>query len=270
MTASLEADASAQAPKALQKVSCISYSVQFQEDQPEIKALINFSSEVNTITPAYVIKLELTARKTSVRAQKINSSPLEIDDMVSASFLLHDSLERVRFFEKTFLLANTSMEVVLGMPFLFLNNTNDEFAELEKLTWRSYMAAKTLPTTNRVEFIGKREFAKATLDENSKTLVEHVVVLEAETSIYPLRAAQIATLQWDKTLTEISAKYSDYADVFSLDLAMELSENMGINEHIIELIDEKQPLYGPIYALSSVELEILKTYIEIYLKTRFI
>lgn len=43
-----------------------------------------------------------------------------------------------------------------------------------------------------------------------------------------------------------------------------------MNEHIIELIDGKQLPYEPIYILSLVELEILKTYIETYLKTGFI
>ncbi len=82
--------------------------------------------------------------------------------------------------------------------------------------------------------------------------------------------AQIAALQWDKALTKIPAKYSDYADVFSSDLAIELPENTGMNKHVIELIEGKQPPYGPIYALSPVELETLKTYIKTHLKTRFI
>lgn len=51
---------------------------------------------------------------------------------------------------------------------------------------------------------------------------------------------------------------------------MELLENTGTNEYIIELINGKQPPYGPIYALSAVELETLKTYIEIHLKIGFI
>ena len=66
------------------------------------------------------------------------------------------------------------------------------------------------------------------------------------------------------------AKYSDYADVFSSDLAIELTENTEINEHAIKLIDKKQPVYGPIYAFSPVELEIWKTYIKTHLKTGFI
>ncbi len=51
---------------------------------------------------------------------------------------------------------------------------------------------------------------------------------------------------------------------------MELPENTDINKHAIKLVKDKQLLYGPIYSLKSVELKILKTYIETYLKTRFI
>ncbi len=51
---------------------------------------------------------------------------------------------------------------------------------------------------------------------------------------------------------------------------MELLENTSMNEHAIELIEGKQPPYGPIYALSPVEVETLKTYIKTHLKTGFI
>ncbi len=145
------------------------------------------------MTPVYAAELGLTTRKTSVGAQKIDGSPLETYGMVLASFLLQDSLGRVRFFEETFLLADTSMEVVLGMPFLALSNANFQFSA-EKLIWRTYTAAEALPTTSRVELIDKREFARAALDQNSEIFVVHVSVLEA-TTIYPSRAAQIAALQ---------------------------------------------------------------------------
>ncbi len=176
------------------------------------------------------------------------------------------------------MLTDTSMEVVLGMPFLFFSNADVEFAEQEKLTWRSYTAAEALPTTSRVELINKRGFAKAALDGNSETLVVHVAALELSTAmpIHPSRVPQVlegpilAALQWDKASTEIPAEYSDYTDVFSSDLVMELLENTGINEHAIELIEGKQRPYAPVYALSPVELETLKTYIKTHLKTGFI
>ena len=49
-----------------------------------------------------------------------------------------------------------------------------------------------------------------------------------------------------------------------------LPERIKLNKHAIDPEDGKQPPYGPIYSLGPVELEFLKTYIEIYLKTGFI
>ncbi len=253
----------------LQRVPCIRYPVQFQEDQPKFKALINSDGEVNAMTSAFTVKLGLRSRPTNIEAQKIDGSPLETYGMASARFSIQDSLERVWFFEETFLLADTSMKVVLGMLFLSLSNPDIEFAELGKLTWRTYTAAKALPTTSWVELINKREFTRAARDNNLETFVVHVSTLKA-TTIYSSRAAQIAALQWAKAPTEILAKYSDYADVFSSDLAIELPKNTGLNEHAIELVEGKQRPYGPIYALSPVELETLKTYIKTHLKTGFI
>ncbi len=45
---------------------------------------------------------------------------------------------------------------------------------------------------------------------------------------------------------------------------------MGINNHAIELMDNRQPSYGPIYSLGPVELETLKVYIENNLANGFI
>ncbi len=168
------------------------------------------------------------------------------------------------------MLVNTSMEVVLRILFLALSNADIQFSA-EELTWRTYTVAEALPITSWVEFIDKRKFAKAALNKNSKTFVIYVLALAvAESSIHPFQTAQIAALLWNKVLTEIPVKYFDYADVFSSDLAMELPENTGINEYVIKLIDGKQSPYGPIYALSLVELETLKTYLKTHLKTGFI
>lgn len=51
---------------------------------------------------------------------------------------------------------------------------------------------------------------------------------------------------------------------------MKILDNISMNEYGIKLVDEKQVSYGFIYTLSPMELEILKTYIETYHKTRFI
>ncbi len=145
------------------------------------------------MTPAYATELGLTTQKTNVRAQKMDGSPLETYGMASARFSIQDSLGKIWFFEETFLLADTSMEVVLGMPFLSLSNANVEFTELGKLTWRTYTAVEASPTTSWIKLIDKKEFARTVLDKNSETFVVHVSALEAMT-IHPSRAAQITAL----------------------------------------------------------------------------
>ncbi len=74
----------------------------------------------------------------------------------------------------------------------------------------------------------------------------------------------------DETPTKVPSKYADFADVFLLKLAAELLEHTEINDHAIELVDDWQPLYGPIYSLGPVELETLKAYIENNLVNGFI
>ena len=103
----------------------------------------------------------------------------------------------------------------------------------------------------------------------------HVAALEAllksaEMMIYPAQAAQIAALRQVEAPTKVSPQYADYADVFSFDLAMELPENTGINKHAIKLEVDKQPPYRLIYSFGPMELESLKTYIKLHLKTGFI
>lgn len=121
-----------------------------------------------------------------------------------------------------------------------------------------------------MELIGKREFAKAALNEGSEIFVVHMVALKAEVSTHPTQVAQIAVLQWDKVSTKIFVEYADFSDLFSSDLAMELPENIGINKHVIELVEEKQLPYRSTYALNLVELETLKSSIETHLKIGFI
>lgn len=68
----------------------------------------------------------------------------------------------------------------------------------------------------------------------------------------------------------ISAEYLDYTDVFSLDSAAKLPKHTRINDYPIDLIDDKQLPYGPIYNLGLVKLKTMKTYIKTNLANSFI
>ena len=84
--------------------------------------------------------------------------------MVIAGIQVKDKLGRPRIFQESFLLAETSMEMVLRMPSLTFSSTDIQFAETE-LTWSSYTTAIALTNNKWVELIDKKEFAKAALVE---------------------------------------------------------------------------------------------------------
>ena len=89
--------------------------------------------------------------------------------------------------------------MILGMSFLIFSNVDVQFTQ-EELTWRSYTIAKALPTTKRVELINKKKFAKAALDENSKTFVVYMASLNLAPAprIYLDRVVQITFLLNEK------------------------------------------------------------------------
>ena len=75
----------------------------------------------------------------------------------------------------------------------------------------------------------------------------------------------------EEASTKVFAKYSDFADVVSPDLASELPKYSGINDYAIELVkSSQQPPYRSIYSLEPMELENLKAYIETNLANKFI
>ena len=114
---------------------------------------------------------------------------------------------------------------------------------------------------------------------NSETFVVHVTIREREemamnsdkkVQIKAQNGVQVGALLFDEALTEVPAEYSDYSDVFSAENTAELPKNTGMNEHAIELKEGKQPPFGPIYSLGSVELKMLKNYIKSNLANGFI
>ena len=89
----------------------------------------------------------------------INGSIFETFGVVLANFRVEDKLGKIRFFQETLLLTDTSIEVVLGIPYLTLSNADIHFAD-KNLTWRSYTTVEVLSTIKRVELIDKKKFAK--------------------------------------------------------------------------------------------------------------
>ena len=176
---------------------CIYYPIQFKKDTPEVQTLIDLGSEVNAMAPAYAKKLGLWVRKIDVSAQKIDGSTLETYGIVIAGFQVQDKFGKDRFFQETILVADTSVEVILKMLFLAFSKVEGNFAEKE-LTWKAYTIAEALPTTQNIQIISLKEFAKAALDLDQEAFMVHVASLFSSMEVHPDQGVQVATLIADE------------------------------------------------------------------------
>ena len=88
--------------------------------------------------------------------------------------------------------------------------------------------------------MGKKQFVVAAFHLEPKTFVVHVATLnvDLDDKMHPSRRAQIAHLKADEALTKVSSKYADFADIFSPKLAAKRPEYIGINNPVIELVDD--------------------------------
>ena len=101
------------------------------------------------MNPDFVWKLGLKIQKINVGAQKNDGSIQKTFEMVIADLQVEDKVGRPRFFQETFLGANTKFEVILGMFFLKLSNADMSFSEII-LIWKTYTTNKALSTIERV------------------------------------------------------------------------------------------------------------------------
>ena len=244
--------------EALKRVSCIYYLIQIKNiNVTQVQALINLGSEVNVIHLSFAKQLGFFNRPTDVGIQKVDNIMLDTYRILVAAFSVMDKSNQVRFFEKTFLVANVSPEIVFWMLFLILSNKDIDFSG-RVLRWKTYTTEETLPTTKRVKLVGKKEFTAAALDPEHETYIVHGVSLRSTPlNVHPSRKAQISSLIAENALTKVPNKYTNFADVFSLDLASELFKNTGINNYVIQLVNGQEPSCRLLHSLGPVELETL-------------
>ena len=70
-------------------------------------------------------------QSTSFGTQKIDDITLKTYGIVVAAFLMTDQINKIWFFEKTFLMINIRLDVIFGMPFLILSGANINFPKRE-------------------------------------------------------------------------------------------------------------------------------------------
>ena len=95
--------------------------------------------------------------------------------MVIVNFQVENKSGRFIFFQEIFLVADTKFEMILGMLFLKIINTNMAFGK-ETLTWKFYTTNKALLTIKRVQLVDLKEFVIAVLNADSETFVVQVAI----------------------------------------------------------------------------------------------
>lgn len=78
---------------------------------------------------------------------------------------------------KIFLLADTSIKMVLKISFLFFNNIDIKF-KVEGLIQMKYIIVKTLLTIYQIELIDKKVFAKTVLYKTLEIFVIYITILK--------------------------------------------------------------------------------------------
>ena len=127
------------------------------------------------MNPDFARKLGLKVWKTNIKAQKIDGSALKTFGMVIADYQMEDKTNRPRFFQKTFLVADTKFEEILEMFFFKISNVDVSFGK-KTLMWKTYTTNEALPTTKRVQIIDKKDFVIVALDADNKTFIVHVII----------------------------------------------------------------------------------------------
>lgn len=84
-------------------------------------------NKVNAIHFEFIKKLDFQIRDINIQALKINDSKIDIFGIVIAFLSVKDKEGRSCNFEKTFLLADISMDITLGLHFLTLSDIQIDF-----------------------------------------------------------------------------------------------------------------------------------------------
>ena len=106
-----------------------------------------------------------------------------------------------------------------------------------------YTIEKALLTTKQVELVEKKEFAAVALDPGCKIFVVYVTSFKSlsnnqKSNVHLFCIAKIVVLVANKASILIFIEYSNFANIFFPELALEFSKYTRINDYAIELVND--------------------------------
>lgn len=251
-----------------------------KQDSVHTDRLLDSGSETNLVSQKLVKQLNLPTPAMASISQKlltVDGHRMQTYGVHQLTFEITDRLRHTRFFKDTFLACDCDNPIILGMPWLTLANPNVDWQadKSEHLEWKKYDASVALETTRRITLTNAKSFAEDALDKACGVYVMHVKHLPdlhpspSNAAPQAMSAMDLKQQAFDVTEVTISDVYKEFSDVFSDDKA-NIFPDHGLDDHAIDLIDDRQPPYGPVYNLSEVKLTVLRQYIDKHLANQFI
>lgn len=111
------------------------------------------------------------------------------------------------------------------------------FLKLE-IFWKTYIPIEIILIRKWVKLIEKKKFITRVLNPEKETYVSHIISLvNFYTHVHPSWQTQVRGLLSTHIFITISYKYTNFADVFLLNLATLFPKYMWIKNPTIKLID---------------------------------
>ncbi|GAM82719.1 hypothetical protein ANO11243_007040 [Dothideomycetidae sp. 11243] len=139
----------------------------------------------------------------------------------------------------------TGPEVLLGNPFLYLQGVQ---IDCRNQTWRW-----RLTDPSKIELLDVPQFEKEGAGIQFLGILQNSPTYEP-----PLARILSASVAPEPRIPDA---LSDYHDVFDTNRARTLP-SLKETDHTIDVIEGKEPPYGPLYTLSERELKVLREYLE--------
>lgn len=132
-----------------------------------------------------------------------------IYDILLFNFDFKNIKKKRQVFQKTFLVANIEIEVLLNLLFLAFSKVKIKFID-QKLSWKIDILKKTLLITKQMHMIDWKKFATIALAMNKEAFLLYIIYLECKILIYIAQKALIALLLAKNV--DILAEYADFSD----------------------------------------------------------
>ena len=214
-----------------------------------LRGLIDSGSDRNCISLHVVKRLGYKLKNKPIHLKMANDTPSLCMGTVALKIRFRDHRDTLRTAVHHFYAMDMpSQDIILGHP--WLDDVNPIIDWHERTLCYRYEAED-------IEILNAAEFEKELIRTGGQALVAYISGV-GSTRDPRVDSVQIMNIQ-ELAAFVLPAELAEFADVFDTEKAGMLPEHRS-NEHAIKLTEA--PPFGPLYNLSSTELEELRTYIE--------